>query len=268
MTAKEQIIDIFRKNVKGKTPDVTGINERHCGKYGHWLERQFGIQANGDNAPDLMGYELKNETTQKTTFGDWSANIYVFTSPEHSKYFAGTTKWEKQNSFVQIFGKPNMQKNGRCSWSGSPCPKINEYNDFGQILIVTAKNDIIAEYSFSKDKRPNKNTIVPEALQIEHLPIAIWFGESVPTGFRGKCLSSKFEDKFDDLGWFTCKTDYTGKYDRICFGKPLTYIEWINLVKQGIVYFDSGMYYGNKRPYSMWRANNQLWESLIIETYR
>lgn len=79
MTAKEQIIDLFRKNVKGKSPNVENRNPRHDGKKGHWLEEQFGISANADNEADLWGYELKNETTSKTTFGDWSANIYVFT---------------------------------------------------------------------------------------------------------------------------------------------------------------------------------------------
>ena len=39
------------------------------------------------------------------------------------------------------------------------------------------------------------------------------------------------------------------------------------LVIQGIVFFDSGMYEGNPRPYSQWRANNNLWDSLIIESY-
>ena len=38
MTAKEQIIDLFRENVKGKSPNVEGRNPRHDGKKGHWLE--------------------------------------------------------------------------------------------------------------------------------------------------------------------------------------------------------------------------------------
>ena len=37
MTAKEQIIDLFRENVKGKSPNVEGRNPRHDGKKGHWL---------------------------------------------------------------------------------------------------------------------------------------------------------------------------------------------------------------------------------------
>ena len=87
MTAKEQIINLFRKNVKGKKPNVEGQNEHHDGRKGHWLEQQFGITANADNEADLWGYELKNETTSKTTFGDWSANIYVFTNPTYTSLF-------------------------------------------------------------------------------------------------------------------------------------------------------------------------------------
>ena len=41
MTPKEQIIDLFRKNVKGKTPNVEGKNKRHDGRKGHWLKQQF-----------------------------------------------------------------------------------------------------------------------------------------------------------------------------------------------------------------------------------
>ena len=63
MTAKEDIIELFRKNVKGKKPNVEGTNERHDGRQGHWLEHQFGIHSNDYNAADLWGYELKNETT-------------------------------------------------------------------------------------------------------------------------------------------------------------------------------------------------------------
>ena len=105
MNEKELIIELFKKNVKGKIPNVEGKNERHDGRRGHWLEQRFGIAANADNEADLWGYELKNETTSKTTFGDWSANIYVFTSSRYSELFDGESKHEKQDSFVKIFGK-------------------------------------------------------------------------------------------------------------------------------------------------------------------
>lgn len=281
MNAKDRIIELFNANVKGKTPDVSDRNKRHDGRYGHWLEEQFGITANGNNAPDLYGYELKNETKSKTSFGDWSANEYVFTDPQYKDEFLGTKKYEKQWDFCKKFGKPNESRNGRCSWSGQACPKYGHFNDFGQKLIIddNGNRDIVAIYSYSKDKRTNKDSIVPERLQIENLVIARWYGDSTPAGKKGKYIKKKLEDKFNDKGWFTCKTK-DGVYDTICFGRPMNYDKWLSLVEEGIVFFDSGMYDGkvteeeekigkkdNKRPYSQWRANNSFWDSLIDEIY-
>lgn len=103
---------------------------------------------------------------------------------------------------------------------------------------------------------------------MENLEIARWYGEHSPTFKRtDKCLKAKLEDKFNDKGWFTCKTNHTGIYTRICFGKPLNYDEFLYLVRKRIVFFDSGMHEGNARPYSQWRANNSFWDGLIIEEY-
>ena len=265
---KEKLIDIFRKNVKGKRVDVSNKNSRHDGKKGHWLEEQFGISANGDNHSDILGYELKNETTSKTTFGDWSANRYIFKDGKYTHLFTGTKVWEKQDSFCVIFGSPNPEKDNRYSWSGKPVPKISGFNPFGQRLIITQDLDIHAIYPYSEDKRPNKSQIVPKELQQDNIIIAEWFGLNSPsTKRKDKCLREKLEDKFNDLGWFTCKTDKTGKYDKICFGDPFNYSDWIELVRKGIVFFDSGMYQGNKRPYSQWRADNRYWDSLITDCY-
>lgn len=269
MSGKKEIIKLFRENVKGKIPDVRGKNARHDGREGHWLESRFGVNANASNEPDIMGYELKNETVSKTTFGDWSPNTYVFTNPLYKDCFEGRLKKEKQNSFLRIFGRPNPDKGGRFSWSGSPCPKIGAYNFFGQILIVDENKDIVVKYSYSKDQRQDKSKIVPPTLQLEDLEIARWYGESTPpnSGARVKSLKRKLEDKFNRNGWFTCKKDSNGAYCKICFGQPLNYDLWIDLVRKGVVFFDSGMHEGNPRPYSEWRANNGFWNSLIIEEY-
>lgn len=56
---KEKIIELFRNNIKGKLPDVSKKHIGHDGKYGHWLEEQFGILANATNGADFLGYELK-----------------------------------------------------------------------------------------------------------------------------------------------------------------------------------------------------------------
>jgi len=268
MKDKEKIIELFRKNVKGKKPNVDGTNKKHDGRYGHWLEHQFGVKSNDYNKADICGYELKNETSSKTTFGDWSANRYIFKDSEYRIYFKGNTNFEKREDFLKIFGKPNELKGGRCSWSGEPCPKIRCFNSFGQRLIIDANKDILAIYCYSEDKRPDKARIVPKELQQDNLILARWFGKSSPTSKRqDKCLKQKLEDKFNDNGWFTCKTDGNGIYCKICFGKPMSYEEWLNLVREGIVIFDSGMYQGNKRPYSEWRAENNFWNSMITETY-
>ena len=77
-----QIIKLFKENVYGRSPKTDDFNQRHDGKAGHWLERQMGIAANANNEPDLYGYEMKNSTGSKTTFGDWSANYYIFKDKE------------------------------------------------------------------------------------------------------------------------------------------------------------------------------------------
>lgn len=267
---KERLIEIFRSNVKGRIPDISGRNIRHDGRRGHWLVEQFGVSANADNHADILGYELKNETTSgKTTFGDWSANEYIFKTPPYNSLFSGSTASEKQNAFCRMFGKPNEAKNGRFSWSGSPIPKIWQYNSFGQIMVIEENLDIVIYYSFSQDFRYNKFEIIPPQLQHDEIQIARWYGVANPLlSRRGKTLKDKLEDKFDDLGWFTCKTDSIGAYDKICFGSPITFENWINLVDSGIVYFDSGMYEGNKRPYSQWRADNSYWNSLITDCHQ
>ncbi len=265
--AKQMLIEIFRKKVKGKSPDVAGRNIRHDGREGNWLEEQFGKNPDADNNADFWGYELKNETTSKTSFGDWSANRYIFRHGTYVHLFKNPSIGTPQDVFCQIFGKPNPEKNNRYSWSGSPIPHINKYNDFGQIMLIESNKDIVIYYSYSKDKRQNKDIIVPNELHGENIELARWFGTTSPSTKRGdKCLRAKLEDKFNQNGWFTCKKK-NGKYAQICFGNPINYDSWLELVRKGIVFFDSGMYQGNKRPYQQWRANNQFWDSLIIETY-
>ena len=56
-------------------------------------------------------------------------------------------------------------------------------------------------------------------------------------------------------------------YTKIVFGKTIDFDTWIQNVKKGNIFFDSGMYQGNKRPYSQWRSNNSFWDELIIDVY-
>lgn len=250
--AKRQIIKVFEDNVLGKVPNVDTENPRHCGKEGHWLERAMGINPNGNNTADIHGYEMKNHTSGKTSFGDWSANWYIY------KHKGNPHSIITRDRFLQIFGKKNAQKKGRFSWSGEPCPNISGYNRFGQKLLVDKEQNIIVLYSYSKDERKDKKTIVPTEFQVDKLTLARWNKESIQL---------KLEKKFNQKGWFKCLRNNEGIYDSICFGAPINYEQWINLVKSGDVFFDSGMYQGNPRPYSMWRANNRLWDLLVIEEH-
>lgn len=246
---KQKIIQLFEKNVKGKKPDLSNYTAKHDGKEGHWLEGLMGVKPNADNKPDLYGYEMKKYTPMKTTFGDWSANSYIFKDKSY-----GITR----DDFLKIFGKPNVKKNGRFSWSGEPCPTIKKYNSFGQKLFVDKDKNIIAKYSYSKDKRLNKQKVVPKIMQKEDLILAFWNADS---------MKKKVEDKFNVKGWFKCQKNAEGVYDEIVFGDPITFDRWIKDVESGDIFFDSGMYQGNFRPYSQWRAVNNYWNKLIVSRY-
>ncbi len=248
--SKRLIIELFNRNVRGKCADISDANSSHDGSEGHWLERQMGIAPNANNDADLFGYEMKKQTKSKTTFGDWSADYYIFR--DNGKY----PKFSRDDHFLPVFGKPNVEKNNRYSWSGEPCPKISGYNSFGQRLIVSSDDNIIAEYSYQYDQRPEKNKIVSINMQVENLRLAQW---------SKKNLKEKVNNKFNQNGWFRCEKNSQGVYQSIAFGKPINFESWIGLVKKGIVFFDSGMFQGNTRNYSQWRANNDLWDSLIID---
>lgn len=249
---KKEIIKIFKENVKGKKADVSKANKNHDGKKGHWLESQMGVSPNSDNMPDLLGYELKNETTSKTTFGDWSPNYFIFKDKDQSV---------SRKDFICTFGKYNEKKD-RYSWSGEPVPKIDRFNKFGQKLFVDSNNNVIITYSYKEDLRTDKVSIVPKELQIDDLILAKWDNE---------ILKDKFERKFSQKGWFTCKTNKDKIYESIHFGPPMNYNSWIEDIKKGIVIFDSGMYHDEKkkniRPYASWRASNKYWNNLLTDSY-
>lgn len=246
---KQKIIRLFNKNVKGRVPDTSTSNIRHDGKGGHWLEVQMGIAHNASNSPDLLGFEMKNNTSVKTTFGDWSADYYIF---KDEKYDIDRSK------FLTIFGAPNAAKENRHSWSGKPTPKISGFNSFGQILKVDKEGNISGVYSFSEDKRVDKSKIVPKAMQKDNLVIARWSAEM---------MKGRVESKFNMLGWFKCLKDPEGAYSSIVFGAPINFDSWIDGVRKGLIYFDSGMYEGNVRPYSQWRADNKYWDSLVTDIH-
>lgn len=248
---KRKIIALFFANVKGRKADVSHLTEGHDGKYGHWLEAAMGIARNGNNAPDLLGFEMKNTTLSRTTFGDWSADYRIF-----SVRSGGSMS---QDDFLRAFGQPNIAKNNRMAWSGRIVPNIKDFNYAGQKLVVDSDNNILAIYSYSKDTRKNKDTVVPEAYRIENLTLAKWSADY---------MKARVENKFNQNGWFKClKHKTTGLYNEIVFGEPITFENWIEYVKLGDVIFDSGMHQGNVRPYASWRSSNTFWNKLITTRY-
>ena len=245
-----KIIKLFRKNVYGKKPDTAASNQGHDGKGGHWLERQMGITANANNQPDLFGYEMKNNTTSKTTFGDWSASYRIFRDKE-----ANLTQVE----FVRIFGRPNPDKNGRYSWSGDPVPKINRASPYnGSVMLIDNEQNISIIYNYSGDPRLDKASVVPPRFQKDNLILMRWTKEE---------LEKKLLNKFGQHGWFKCSKNKNGEYSEISFGAPMTYENWIERIKEGIVIFDSAMREDSNKPYASWRASNKYWNSLITHTY-
>jgi hypothetical protein len=252
---KIKITKNFANNLKGKKFNPAGFNANHDGKEGHWVERQLGVKANSANKPDLLGFEVKKEAKSKITFGDWSPSVALW---KNNKPYANIKKLDRDEEFLVYFGKPNDEKNGRFSWSGEPIPKINVFNSFGQIMRVQDNGDVVIMYSFEKDNRPNKERLIPSYLKKNDLVLAKWLHED---------LKRRVEDKFNDNGFLICFKDSFGAYVKIGFGDPFCFRDWLELVKTGDIYFDSGMKQGNPRPYSPWRANNNIWHNLVKEVH-
>jgi hypothetical protein len=244
---KQLIINLFETNVKGQNIDLSEFTGTHDGREGHWLERRMGVVANANNAPDLHGYEMK-KSAPTISFGDWSADEYLFSK---RKIFLPQIDFTR-NEFINAFGTPNLAKDGRVSWSGKCFPKVGDYNECGQKLKVTDDGAVVAYYSPTHDMRPTKATQGDG-----RLPIAFWSAEK---------LGLKITSKFGVKGFFVCKK-VGATYQKICFGKPISTEFFLEQMRLGNIFIDSGMYEGNSRNYSQFRASRSFWDSLITEEY-
>lgn len=259
---KEQIIQRFRTHVKGKDIVVGGAtNPRHRGREGHWLETAMGVKHNSNNAPDLYGYEMKKESPV-ISFGDYSASEYIFSKKKDS--INAFNHWQDdevqmtRSDFLKLFGKPNQKRNGRYAWSGECVPRMHEWNRFGQKMDIDANKDILVYYSFENDARDDKARM-PTFLQTSaFILIAIWKNDK---------MRQHIDNKFNQRGFFLCKK-LDAKYSKICFGKPFNYERFLEGLQNGCIIFDSGMYEGNTRNYSMFRSKNkEFWNALITEEF-
>lgn len=250
---KNDIINLFKKNVKGKKFEKNP-SDKNCGSEGHWLEKLMGLKLNSNNAPDIGGFEMK-KYSKKISFGDWSASEYLFSDKtpfldKFNKQHISMTR----SDFLKIFG--TKKDNSRYSWSGACIPQYGKWNSSGQKLDIDNDNNIIALYSYANDKR--KNIIIPDNIKKNILCVAVWSNTKIE-----KHVDSKFNQK----GFFVCKKDKDNYYQNICFGPPIRFETFISNIKNNKIFFDSGMYEGNSRLYSQWRANNKFWDDLIVEEY-
>jgi len=253
---KEEIILLFNDNIKGNIYKKN--KDTHDGDEGQWLEKLMNLKPNSNNSPDIGGYEMKKDS-KKISFGDWSAE-YLFSL---KRGLIDDINNEKINlskeQFIKYFGNKNKDITDRYSWSGSCVPKYGKWNDCGQMLKIDEYTNILAMYSYDNDKRQNKTT---EKWKGKEICIAVW---------NNIKMKKHIDDKFNQKGFFICKKDKHGKYDKICFGSPINYELFIENIKTGDIYFDSGMYYDNNKPnkrlYSQWRASQKFWHNLLIEEF-
>lgn len=154
---------------------------------------------------------------------------------------------------MKYFGSYNENKK-RYSFSGKCIPKYGKYNYNGLIMICDNNNNIYIVYSNKKDTR---NIDMPDNLK-KNLIIAVWYEKS---------LNEKINKKFNRNGFIIINKDKNNYYNELLFGENITFNTFINNIKLNKIFFDSGMYEGNNRNYSHFRANKSFWLDLIYEIY-
>lgn len=245
---KEIILELFNKKVRGKKFDKD-VNNSHCGSEGHWLENLMGILPNSYNEADILGYEMKKDSN-KITFGDWGASIYIFNKRKYKL---------TRDNFLKMFGSTNPKKNNRLSWSGKVFPKYGlEYNYAGQRIRFLQNDNLVIEYSYKNDSRKEKIFFPKDFKTNEPIELACW------TKFK---LEKHILKKFGVKGFFICKKNKENIYDRICFGKVIDFQFFKRGLENNKIILDSGMYQGNSRNYSQFRASKSLWYDLLTEEY-
>lgn len=244
----------FNENLKGKERFVNSQNEnaKYYGYEGHMIEKSLGLKINNNNEPDIDGYELK-KFSSKISFGDWSATSYIFNPNDDLKLTNGINTSISRIEFLKMFGTYNIVKQ-RYSWSGRCIPKYNEWNYNGVKIKFNKNNDLLIVYDYSKDTRNNKNEIIKEELHNKKLILAYWKYDKI---------KKNLEKKFNIKG-FIIVNYKKNKYDNIMIGKPIDFKMFKKLFKENKIVFDSGMYQGNSRNYSMFRASNKIWKSLLV----
>lgn len=300
----KSILAIQKQYLRGNKGNQNDKNAFH-GQEGYVIENALGATHNANNCADLYGYEIKKFANTITfgdwkadeyifqpgniiqTHNHYiSGNITQSKSRNRKVQFSLKSlhhvkngriqkvnrKVNKQvkplnnipsmnkHTFLRLFGTQNPNKydkdgQNRFSWSGQSIPQIQKYNTNGQILIVDHHNNIYILYNNKYDKELNKKP--PWVKALTQLIILAYWSKNKIEQFVHK--------KFNMNGFIICKKNSQDIYDTLLIGKPFDLDYWIQQLKSGIVYFDSGMYSGNNRFYSLWRAKTEFWKQLIVD---
>lgn len=242
---KQIIINRFNEKVRGKKFDKD-VNNNHDGEEGHWLEELMDIKPNGNNAPDLLGYEQKQGSI-KTTFIDKAPSDISFEGNEIKK---GDTI--KKKTLWNMFQRQNSGGVRIGGW------KLDKWDNDGQCLCVNEENNINILYNYSYDKRENKNELVSQYYKNNESHIIIsWNKKDME-----KCIDNKWNQK----GFFICKKNKFGIYDKICFGDKFGFDYFIEQVKEKNIEFDGYSKLGG-RFRGVFRSSSKWFYTHIIEEY-
>jgi hypothetical protein len=125
-------------------------------------------------------------------------------------------------------------------------------------MVFNDNRDLIIEYSYNDDMRSEKVNFHP-FLRVD-IPVKIAFWPKLK-------LRDHINNKFNVNGFYICKKNKDGIYDKICFGKRIDFDFFYNGIISKSIILDSGMVDGNPRLYSTFRSPCGVWEQLITEEY-
>lgn len=242
---KKIIVERFNEKVRGNK-FKKDKNNNHCGVEGNMLEKEMGVTPNADNRPDLHGYEMKIETI-KTTLIDKAPSVKLLEGNEIKKRDP-----KNKEKFWRTFKRQNSEGVSIGGW------KLDKWDNDGQILQVDEKNNIIILYNYSHDKRENKNELVSQYYKNDKShKIICWDKIDME-----RCINNKWNHN----GFFICKKNKSGIYDKICFGNKFGFDYFIEQVKKKNIEFDGYSKLGG-RWRGVFRSSSKWFYTHIIEEY-
>ena len=285
--SRQNIIDHFHNNVLGRYPKDSELKSSHKGKLGHWLESNLGGRIDADGDADLNGYECKVES-KKTSWGDWGAPYRIFCDRSY-KLFCETHAYKNMWILCKSLGVERVHdKDGvYFSMSGKHIPKyINDQTYIG-LSLIEEDQDIYMKYSFSEDKREDKDILTPNELKKDNLVIYKWHGTNrsfdlfkkdvidnnlpIDVTLEGLKASVSLEErirrKFGIHGMVIGMHDKDRGFYGLKFLKSITYQDWLSFLKEKNVIYDTALTSRNKRPYNQWRSPAKFMKTLEEETY-